>query len=99
MLASIRSQLFAIVILLVLLGLLFVFAGTMTSSPGDNRYASNQPTLEEHVGDEITLQGGVTETDPLTIEQVLRAELSSREQIKRGSYRTQWNSVSIMASR
>lgn len=63
-----------VVILLGVLGGLFILAGTIEPNPSNNHYPgvsdiSKNP--EQYLGERVTVDGRVTETDPLTIESEL----------------------------
>lgn len=67
----------AIIGLLAILATLLVWAGTVQPDPADNSYpgtADIQETPHEYVGDEVAVSGTITDTDPLTIEEVEAGE-------------------------
>lgn len=68
---QLRWRFAALLLLLGLLVVLFVWAGTIEADPADNNYPGTGDILEnpdEYVGDRVSVSGTVIDTDPLTIE-------------------------------
>jgi len=77
MLATPRSRLLALTILLAVLAALFVSAGTIEPDPADNKYPSAEDVQEHpdrYVGDLVRVDGTVVDTEPLTVETTEAAE-------------------------
>jgi len=71
MLSSPRARFLTIAILLALLAVLFVWAGTIDPDPADNNYPDTEDiheTSDRYVGEPVSVGGTVVDTDPLTIE-------------------------------
>lgn len=68
---QLRWRLVALILLLGLLALLFVWAGTIEPDPADNIYPGTGDIHEnpdKYVDDRVSVSGTVIDTDPLTIE-------------------------------
>ncbi|MFO7791474.1 MAG: hypothetical protein R6W73_00645 [Candidatus Saliniplasma sp.] len=66
-----RSRKSAIVVLLVVLVILFVWSGSAGPEPEKGHYPSSKDVVmdyEDHVGEEVEIGGKVLDADPLTIE-------------------------------
>jgi hypothetical protein len=71
MLSSQKSRFLTIAILLAVLAVLFVWAGTIGPDSTDNNYPGTEDIHEnpgQYVGERVTVGGTVTNTDPLTLE-------------------------------
>lgn len=66
-----RYRLVGIVVGLVLLTVLFVWAGTVESGPADNNFPRAEEIHDDpetYLGERVTVSGTVVETDPLVVE-------------------------------
>jgi TRAP-type C4-dicarboxylate transport system permease small subunit len=71
MLSSQKSRFLIIAILLTILAVLLVWAGTIGPNPATNNYPGTEDIHEnpsQYVGEHVTVSGTVTNTDPLTLE-------------------------------
>lgn len=66
-----RSRLLMVVLLVLVLGSVFVWYGTLTYDPARNDFPEDEnvaPTPEAYVGDRVTLHGMIVDTDPTQLE-------------------------------
>jgi len=65
-----RARALGILVLVCLLAGMFVWAGSITPNPAENRYPGNTELLEDyeaHIGDPVQISGPVVHTEPVII--------------------------------
>lgn len=66
-----RSRKSAVVVLLIILVILFVWYGSLNPEPEKGHYPSSEHVVQDHeayIGEKVDVGGRVVKTDPLTIE-------------------------------
>lgn len=71
MLSSPRTRLLAVTLLLAVLAVLIVWAGTVEPDPANNNYPGSEEIYDDpdqYIGQRVSVSGTIVDTEPLTIE-------------------------------